>query len=137
MPSRDGLCWSCDLYIDGVKAAYVMDGGYGGDVEFDWYRKDLEQPFIDYVKTLPTYTAYGMTLKPNGGTVVSELCDKADAEKQVKKWCKTKTVVKFKKDQNNPDAFTTFKSPFTPMFKAALIKKYGSDIVEFVNERFL
>jgi hypothetical protein len=141
MRSRDGYDWSCDLYIDGVKAAYVHDFGNGGPVDFEWYRKDLRQPFLDYVETLPESDTheFGMvvSLKPDAGSVVAQLCDDLEMEKKLKNWCKTKTVVKMKKDLNNPAAFTTFKHPYGPDIKNHIIKKYGDEVAEFVNERFL
>ena len=149
MPARDGVCWSCDLYLDGVKAAYVMDGGFGGEIEFTWYVPSLEQKFEEYCNTLPTDMSPDMVAAfgPNGyrkgmGSVVADFVDTLENEKKVKRWCKTKTLVRMKKDLDKEggvyeqEIFTTFKAPWNPATKAALIKRYGDEIVEFVNERF-
>ena len=128
MEGRGGYVWSCDLYIDGVKAAHVLDEGYGGMVDFHWYRKELESPFLDYIKTLPKRNGHEET----PALFVAALCDEAEEQKTLKRWCKTKTVIRMKDAEEGK--FTMFKTRFSPMVKEALLKKYGDRIVEFVNE---
>lgn len=138
MNGRDGIAWSCDLYIDGVKAAYVYDGGFGGMVDFDWYNRDLEKKFNAYVDALPLDMSdpdiFPEGMKTDGGTLVAGLCDELEMEKKLKRLCKTKTVVRMKDDGEN---FSTFKVLFSADVKAKILQKHGDNVVEFVNERFL
>jgi len=128
MKGRDGYAWSCDLYIDGVKSAYVLDEGFGGTIDFHWYHKRLESSFLNYVKRLPKRD--GVEETPE--LLVARLCDEAEERKTLKRWCKTMTVVRMRDSEEGK--FTTFKSRFSPLVKEALLKQYGHRIVEFVNE---
>jgi hypothetical protein len=34
--AQEGEAWSADVFIDGRKAAFAEEGGYGGPMSFDW-----------------------------------------------------------------------------------------------------
>ena len=127
----DGMAWSCTLYIDGKKAAYVIQEGNGGPAYFQWYDKTLEQQFEAYVKTLPLFEGVAQ----DGEMVVGGLLDKLDSEKRIKRWCKTKTVVTF--SDSKPGEVSTFNRPYSPEMKDLLQKNYGNKIVKIHNEDYL
>lgn len=118
-----GVAWSCDLYLDGVKAAHVSNRGDGGMTRFDWYKNELQTPFQQYVKT---------TSHEDEESLVCHLCDKLDEQKRLKRLCKNKTVVKMKK--NKDGEYSIWNTPFSPQVKDKLKQVHGDQIIEFVNE---
>jgi hypothetical protein len=121
--THDGVAWSCDLYLNGTKSAHVFNPGDGGYTRFHWLKPELEPSFQQYVKTTP---------HEDGEALVCHLCDQIDTKKRLKRLCSKKTVVKMKGSEDG--VYSTFKTPFTPQFKDRLVKQYGDQIVEFVNE---
>lgn len=65
---------------------------------------------------------------------VFELVEEFEQNKQIKRWCRTKTVVRMK--DNKKGQYSTFGVKFSPAVKKDLQARYGGKIVEFVNERF-
>ena len=53
---NEGSAFSCSLYIDGKRVAEVRNDGNGGGnfYDFDPKHRDLEDPFIDYLNTMPS-----------------------------------------------------------------------------------
>src|SRR6478736_6415004 len=86
--SDDSEAFTATVYIDGVKATTVKDGGYGGSLEFgDW--KVCER-INEYAKTLPQYEhdlGNGDILKgdQNAETLIGELLNDYLQQKKLKK----------------------------------------------------
>jgi hypothetical protein len=122
---RDGLMWSCDLYIDGVKAAHVYNQGNGGMTFFQWDNPTLGKSFESFAQTTP----HG-----SGEMLVSDLCDKLDTQKMLKRLCKNKTVVKMKK--NKEGEYSIWNVPFTQQVKEKILQANGDQVIEFMNEKY-
>lgn len=125
--SEETTCFSATLLADGVPVAEVANRGTGGPHEFHW-KKGADRAAVEaFAAAQPTEFDFEK---------LDQLVDKlmaAEAErKQFVRWCKTKTVFQLKGD--NPDAFRTINSPFTPMVRAHLANKHGDRLLRIVNE---
>jgi hypothetical protein len=65
---------------------------------------------------------------------ISRMLDDHMEEQKVKRWCKTKTVVKLASHKDGE--FATYTRPYTPEF-AERIRAQDPTIVEILNERYL
>ena len=130
-PTQDGIAWSATLYIDGIKAAYAYDEGNGGEISVEWVNLDLEKKFGEYVDTLPLESGH----KQDAGAAIAGLVDQHEADKKIKRWCKTQTVFQLKGDTFGH--FRTVKSPFAPAVKKYLVDKYGDKLDTIYNETLI
>jgi hypothetical protein len=159
--THDGGGVQFNVYVDGKRSFEFTDKGNGGDYNIDLLdtkegplsgRADVFKSetggvsigehqskglksIIDHVMTLPSEKS---DLYPDGHapTVVGylfRLLDKAEEEKSLKRWCRTKTVI------STPDSkdgeYITFKCKFDEKVRAFIQKKYGPEAV-IHNERF-
>lgn len=157
MRGMDGLAWSGNLFLDGVKVAYVINGGSGAPTEFEWvdrfgpkvdlnlvnhegkpyvYRATVEEAkLMEHIKGKTIDHGYGMGPTPMEiDDFVGNLADDLDVEAKLKRQCKTKTLFRLKGEE--PEAYRVSNQPFSKAVKDVFIKKYGDQIVEFINERF-
>jgi len=152
----EGTGYECMLYRDGKCVATVTDTADGGDVNIYW--KDARKPrievactnykdepwtrkctpeeaiFVAHLETLPKEKGYGMELKVSDGMFIERLVSAFEEEKQVRRWCKSKTVFKLKGDAEG--SYRTVKAPYGPKVKAFIMDQYGDKVVEILNERF-
>ena len=50
---REGYGFNAELWMDGKKAAFVIDEASGGEFSYHWENNELEAQFTEYVKALP------------------------------------------------------------------------------------
>ena len=140
--THDGYAWSATLYIDGVKAAYAWDEGRGGEIRVDWFNKELEAKFGEYVNSLPLDMSspdvwpQGRKIDVAGAiaALVDEHDNKASAAKRFKRLCKTMTLIRIKGEP--PEVFYQYRVQFSPIVKAKILaspQNAGKDII-FINE---
>jgi hypothetical protein len=65
---------------------------------------------------------------------IETLVQEFEEMKQVKRWCRTQTVIRLKSHKSGE--YVCYKRKYSPTIKAQLEKLHGDQIVEFVNERF-
>lgn len=120
--SQETCCYSATVYVNGSRAFTVENSGHGGCDNHHVLDQNLYQKFLSHVKksgeSVDTFMAMEL--------------DKWELNKKLKKRCKKQTVVKMV--GQNEDQWTVFKVPFSQSVKSALLKKFGSKIVRFVNE---
>lgn len=136
----------------------VIDDAHGGDYIYEWLdakqpRVDIcttnyegrphtfkgtpeEKMFYDHIKTLPAVSFHDLPgeMEMTPDIFVAQLVEGYEANQQLKRWCKKKTVCVAKGCAEGQ--FITFNVAFSPEVKQAILKR-NSDILEFVNERFL
>jgi hypothetical protein len=157
MRGMDGLAWSGNLFRDGVKVAYVVNGGSGAPTEFEWvdrfgpkvdlnlvnhegkpyvYRATVEEAkLMEHIKGKTIDHGYGTGPRPmEVDDFVGNLADDLDFENNLKRQCKTKTLFRLKTDKDG--AYHVSNQLFSKAVKDVFVKKYGDQIAEFINERF-
>ena len=137
--AKEGDAFSCTLYLDGKKAAYVTYDGWGGAYRFDWsatkghkrmHGGPLGEEFQRYVDGLPEEDG----LKKDMDWVVSDAITEMLEERQLKRWCKKKTVFRLKDTPKGQ--VEVLDVVYSPRIRLHLKADHGEDLVEIVNERF-
>ena len=159
--AREGVGAQTTLYKDGKKVGLCTDEGNGGEVDFRGHTVEAEKMVRKFVKSLPEYQFSDYWKEQYGdedewdGQAKSDLeswtvavfadvmLNLAEEEKQLKKLCKTKTVVRAKGFQN----FGIFDIKWPTdtygqlMLESQLTKQLQAEqnpkvITEMVNKRF-
>ena len=159
--AREGVGAQTTLYKDGKKVGLCTDEGNGGEVDFRGHTVEAEKMVRKFVKSLPEYQFSDYWKEQYGdedewdGQAKSDLeswtvavfadvmLNLAEEEKQLKKLCNTKTVVRAKGFQN----FGIFDIKWPTdtygqlMLESQLTKQLQAEqnpkvITEMVNKRF-
>lgn len=125
--SQETLCFSADIWVDGKNIGEVTNQGHGGCNNYYWHDAVKGKELEDFAKT--TVTKYNFDQLD---ILVDEVISKMQADKEIKRWCKTKTVFTLLGDIEGE--FRTVKNVFTPEVKAWLVNKYGDKIAKIYNE---
>ena len=153
---NEGDAFSCTMYLDGKKAALVEYAGTGGEYEFDFSISDkkmlggaMSQKYDEYVRE---HQMKAEDYKPgdeNGeyflycgrDIVLEEFITAMLEERQLKRWCKTNVVYRFKGDE--PGSYFQWKLKWTPQLAPVIRGKLetlgarkGKALEVIVNERF-
>ena len=143
---KEGDAFSCTLYVDGKKAAFVEYDGWGGMYMVDWspsgsrWASPAEKRVSAWVKTLPPIECAWMDeatgkpamITPNLDMVIEDTITTAEETKKVKRWCKTKTVVK---PTDAPTGeYVTWNSLPCAALRLYIAKTYPG--AEIINDRF-
>ena len=131
----EGQGFNATLYRDGKKVAFVIDDACGGCYNYDFVNPQEEKDYFAFCKAQPSIEFQGTILTMDGDIFISELVSQHQQDKKLRSLCKTKTVVLMKDD--HAGSFTVFAVKFTDEFKAVVEKKYGEQVVEFVNQRYV
>jgi hypothetical protein len=150
----EGYAYNATLYRDGKKIAFVINEGNGGESHFDWM--DRQAPKVDILRHIhrhgeqdepfaylgtpeeksfveladsQTYTFGDHTGRKNADILMEDLIEIF----KMKRTCKTQTVFRLVSDGDA--SFQEIKEKFTPELRAWIVQKYGSNLVEIVNER--
>jgi hypothetical protein len=142
--SEETTAFTATLYIDGAKAAYVKNEGTGGDNHPRFMDRELEKEFHEFCKSLPPHYLYDdddptkvidgpfpMTYDGFIGDLLTEWISNDDW----KKACKKGLVFRVKSD--NEDQYRTTKGKYSPELASAIREKYGDDLIDIINERFI
>lgn len=137
---RDGLAFSCTLYLDNKKAADIMDSGNGGEMMIYWTDKILQQKWDIYISSLPKYTCKEFPglgeMTYTSDTIIEKFINALELCKYFKHNCKNKIVIQFK---NKPLGDVTILNVpitlgFTDTMREKVIDKYGDDILFIAND---
>jgi len=147
----EGHGYNATLCRDGKKVAFVMDSGDGGEANFEWndrtapkvditidyfgdgrthtYQGTPEEKLFLELANSQTYTAYGHTGRKDGAILIEELIE----TDKFRKDCKTKTLFRLASD--GEDTYQVYKERFDHEVRAWLVRQYGDQLVEIINER--
>jgi len=130
--SEGTTAFTASLYIDGKKAADVKNEGRGGDNHPRFMDRELEKEFKEFCLTIPyPGESYSMTYDSFIGILLGEWISNDDW----KKACRKGLVFRVKSD--NEDQYRTTKGKYSPELASAIREKYGDELVEIINERFI
>ena len=138
----EGPGFNANLYRGDTKVAVVDDHGSGGPVDARFLDRNgsrntpsaEEDILTAHVKTLPQEECYGTMLDVSVDWFLGELFGDWQDEKRYRRLCKTKIVFTLK---SKPGVFLSLNTPYRVPTKATLELKYGDDLGEIVNERYL
>lgn len=148
---REGYGFNASLCRDGKRVALVDDAGNGGCFSYHWldYKEGRcaevtvrnhagvertrkctpeEALFVEHVRANTD-----KTLEPED-MFVAALVDDYEAAKQVRRWCRTKTLFRLKGDDEG--SYRTVNAKYSDRVRAFIEGKYGDKVEEIVNERF-
>lgn len=155
----EGEGFNCTLYKDGKRIAFVIDSAQGGEYQFQWVdhkleRVDiksfdlkgdeitykgtpLEKVVVDFVNTLPPEDVdfHDETVRVDLDIFVAHLVEQYEEAKQLKGWCRKKTLFVLKGDEGGH--YRTVTAPYGEKVKDFITEKYGDQVEEIINERFL
>ena len=136
--SEETTAFTATLYIDGAAAAYVKNEGTGGDNHPRFMDRNLEKEFHEFCKSLPPEyldddddEPYPLTYDSFIGQLLTEWISNDDW----KKACRKGLVFRLKND--NGDQYRTTKGKFSPELASAIRERYGDDLIDIINERFI
>lgn len=137
--SEETACFQATVYIDGVKAGEVSNDGKGGcNMYHPW---ELQKKLDDYAKTLPDVDVSELfsddkkhTLPNSDDLLIGDLLGDYLEARTLKRHCKKETLFRIKSETYKRGEWRTLKAPFSPAARAHLIKKYGEDLGEILNE---
>jgi len=147
----EGEGFNAVLCRDGKKVALVDDDANGGPLDYhwaDWSAPKVEVPTVNWEgkpwvrKCTPEEAEFVKFVRAQPGaeafepedTFVCALVDELAAEKKLRRWCKTQTVVRVKGAK--PGDYVLYKVPYSPKVAAAIRSRFP-DVEEIVNERFV
>jgi hypothetical protein len=139
LPGKEGDAFNCSLYVDGKRAAVVSYDGWGGPYDYDWTPSDkkrfggpLAAKVKAWVKTLPPLKSEYGDLPMDLDILTDDVINAMLEERQVKRWCRTKTVFRLKGDKAGN--YRTVEAKYSARVRAFIMKKYPK--AEILNERF-
>ena len=130
--SEETTAFTASLYIDGKKAADVKNEGTGGDNYPRFMDRELQKEFYEFCTTLPyPGESFNMTYDSFIGILLGEWI----ANDDWKKACRKGLVFRVKSD--NEDQYRTTKGKYSPELASAIREKYGDNLIDIINERFI
>ena len=155
----------CDAYeftllMNGKPVAKVLEPGTGGPMEVDIldasakpalfhaahasvvdaskrHADDGLSAFIaEYANmTYEQATADDYTFTTYLSSFLATKADEHESDKRLRRMCRKETVVRLATDKEGQ--LTVYKKPYSPEFAARLRTKYGADVLEIINERYI
>lgn len=159
---KEGYAYSATLYLDGKKVGQVRNDGNGGMTFVDFFRKvrgkvvrdhEAEKKVLAYVAEQPAVDMgpdpkasdypnpeKRWMMEPSLDWVVSQVCEDALAEREQRRWCRTKVCFRVEGD---PDGeWRVFKGKFRGDEQRwrGIVESHcarnGLRLEEILNERF-
>lgn len=155
----DGQGLNATLYRDGIKVAFVIDAGCGGDVDWQWFDRQAPRETVHSVnsqgtpftiqctpeeaklyeflrgKTWKFDKSFGLgerDIQISPSYFIAELANDTINENRFKRLCKSKTVFRLKTDEK--DCWRTLNAPFDKRVKDLIVRKFGDQIESIMNE---
>lgn len=145
---NEGLGFAANLYEGRKKVAEVLDDAWGGQVQIRYLDKAAEQRLKAVAQSLPRVVREDISDPKNPGQPFSYQPDvdhlvndlflahlKQKEEQKVERLCKTRTL--YVRHSDGDDSYWIVKQPYGPGIKEHLEKKFGADLKEILNERFI
>tara|TARA_R100001086_G_scaffold46873_1_gene20624 strand:- start:465 stop:938 length:474 start_codon:yes stop_codon:yes gene_type:complete len=139
--SEETTAFAAQLWVDGEYIADVSNNGHGGsnriNHRFDGNglnTRDKVESFEKWCEEQPDHESPHGSLGMNADFYISLMVDDYQSQQEMKRWCKTKTVVRLKGDPEG--TFHIYKRPYDSAF-ADWIRRKEPDLVEIMNERYI
>jgi hypothetical protein len=138
---REGVGLNANLLFDGEVVAECLDEGCGGEMRIYWRdhshgQSKTEEEVTTYIASLnltPEIVTFRgaepFEMPYNLPHIIDTLVDGLETEKRYKRLCKTQTLVRLKDGQ-----VRAFKVQFGKAAKDAILRKFGAEVVSFINE---
>ena len=139
--SDETTCFSADVWVEGRKIGVAMNRGHGSCHDYHWTDQEAGKALHEYAFQAYDGKVIGNFQPPLTITfdhldhLIDELINKAEEEKQMRRWCKTKVCIRLKGDKQGE--WRTYRGTYSPEFAAALRTKHGEALEEILNERFV
>jgi hypothetical protein len=139
---NEGYGFNAELWMDGRKAAFVIDDASGGGFQWHWENELLEQKFHDYVKALPVEKLsddaedWEKEMYPNGRELNDEcflaaMVDQHCAGTKIKRAVKKSTLFVL---PNSKKTYFSIPQPFNPETKARILSNPKNAGAKFIND---
>ena len=139
--SEETTAFVAQLWVDDEYIADVSNDGHGGPNNihhrFDdkgLNTRDKVQAFETWCEAQPPHESEYGALSMSDDFYISLMLEDQEEQRQIKRWCKTKTVIRLEGDK--PGEFHTYKRPYDPEF-AQRIRNEEPKLVEILNERYI
>ncbi len=135
--SRETLCFTAEILINGVAAGGVRNDGQGGNHFYEWNDFALGREVHAYCAALPGEMYEGTYLPCDLDTIVDAHIDEYESHQWMAKQTAKRTLFRVKTRKYAEGEWDTVKSPFSPDVKKYLVGKYGASLGEIANETHL
>lgn len=134
--SDETNCFTADMWVNGKKIGMAMNRGHGGPTDMHYTDVEAGKAFEAYCKSLPPKESkyFPEGLKMDAELFVDELVEEMLRKKADKALCRGKTAFRLKSETYKEGEWLVSKVPFTPLMKETLVKRYGADLGEILNE---
>jgi hypothetical protein len=130
--SEETTAFAAQLWVDGEYIADVSNNGHGGSNSIHHRFDDKGLNTRDKVQAFEAWCEAQPDMRTD--YYISLMVDDYQEQRQVKRWCKTQTVIRLEDDK--PGEFRTYKRPYDPEF-AQRIRSEEPKLVEILNERYI
>jgi hypothetical protein len=135
--------FTCTLYHDGRRVCRVFEAGDGGCTTYEWLDwKDgaeltpEERMFAEFADTLTTMGFDNTEMTHNPDSYISQLVDEFEDNKEYRRLCRKETFFRLKGDEK--EMWRRMKISFSDSrVKPTLVERFGDQIEEILNERFV
>lgn len=144
----EGPGFRANLYEHGKKVGTVLDDAWGAPLQFDFPDQEAKKRLDAAAKAMPRVVddrypdphdkGKPFSYQPDADYLVTELFNDYlhnKAEQKLQRKCQTKTLVALHSDKD--DSYWVFNAPYSPKLADKFRQKYGADLKEIINERFL
>lgn len=125
--SEETTCFSATVYAAGKKVGVVSNDGRGGSHRYHWTDRDLGAKLEAWAETQPTEFEFEKL-----DQLVSDLVERAEVLKQLKRWTAKGTAFRLKGDA--PGVWHICKVAFGPRVAAELRRRHGDALEMIANE---
>ena len=134
--SEETMAYTATLYVDGVMAAYCKNSGRGEADHIQFLDPSLGAKVAIWASEQPPlYPEITNATSSNIEDEVGKLLTKYTEDQQLRKWCKTKTVLLV--EGSEPGMFVTLKGHHRrEVVDAWVSKHFPGKAYEVINERF-
>lgn len=143
---NEGHGFNAELWMDGQKAAFVIDDASGGEYQWEWYTKAQEDKYNSYVKALPKEQiepdaeAWEKKMYPDGREISNEcfmalIVDAHETLKRIKSKAAKATL--FTVPSSKKGEYFAIKLPFSPETKLRVLANPKNAGAKFINEHLI
>jgi hypothetical protein len=124
--SQETACFEATVYVDGVKSFTAHNDGNGGCNNY-YGDNEMIKKCEEWVKTLPKAKFMDSEYDMDLDLYISNIMDEIDNQKQIKKWCKTKTV--FQLPDSKVGEYLTINCAYSEKVRTHIMTKHPNAII--------
>ena len=140
--SQETVAFTADLWVNSAKIADLRNDGRGGPNHImpimvkNESTIDRLMEFVKWCEAQPPYKdgGYG-DITMTADFYIALMLEKYQEAQQLKRWCKTKTVVRLEGDEKGD--YHTYRQGYSPEFARHIRQVEGNRLLEIVNERYI